>query len=642
MNTNLSPAPAPTSLARNYIYALHYLLCLHLLGLALCSLLRVALFVVGQHFLTLPNESAGAFLRGIWLDNVVACYIAIVPLVFVTLTFLIGRGRRAMLHLARWWMVALWSVCIGISAANIPYFLYFFKNLNSSIWNWTEYGATTLGLLFGEPAYYPPMLAFVALVALLVWLSGRWLPRIGTSLPHHPHWLPLVLGFPLIGLCIFGIRGRMGYNPIKVSAAYYCDDAFLNQLGISPTFNLLTSTLDDRRPENRRLTLTDEKEALAWVQQHMNCQDTPQQPLLRTLSVASQDSVYKDYNVVIILMESMSQELLEQGNTPLLDSLKAKSIYFPNTYSAGNHTNHGIFATLYSYPALMFRNLMKGTYTPNYSGLPTILKDKGYRTMFFMTHESQYDNMNAFLRTNGYEEIYSQEDYPREKIANSFGVQDDFLYSYALGKLQDTDPHTPFLATLLSISNHPPFVIPTYFHPRSTTPEEQIVEYSDWSLRQFFNEARKQPWYDKTIFVLLGDHGKLLGQPDSEMPQSLNHIPLIIHIPGREAEVRPQWALQMDVQPTVLGLLGIQAQQNNFGTDLMRHERPYAFYTSDNLITARDSIRQFIYNPKTEQSTLLLNGKPTQQSDSAFQALQQYAFRMLQTTEYMIDNELTR
>ncbi len=625
----------------NYLHALRYLLRLHLLGLALCSLLRLALFVAGRHFLTLPGESAGAFLRGVWLDNVVACYIAVVPLVLVTLAFLVGGGRRAMLRLARWWMVVLWSVCIGISAANIPYFLYFFKNLNSSIWNWAEYGTTTLGMLFGEAAYYPPMLAFVALVALLVWLSGRWLPRIG-ALPRRPHWLPLVLGFPLIGLCIFGIRGRMGYNPIKVSAAYYCDDAFLNQLGISPTFNLLTSTLDDRRPENRRLALTDEGEALAWVQQQLNCQGTEQQPLLRTLSMTAADSTYKNHNVVLILMESMSQELLGQGHTPFLDSLKARSIHFPNAYSAGNHTNHGIFATLYSYPALMFRNLMKGTYTPNYSGLPTVLKGEGYRTMFFMTHESQYDNMNAFLRTNGYEEIYSQENYPREKIANSFGVQDDFLYSYALGKLQNIDPQTPFLATLLSISNHPPFVIPDYFQPRSTKPEEQIVEYSDWSLQQFFNGARQQPWYEKTIFVLLGDHGKLLGQPDSEMPQSLNHIPLIIHIPGREAEVRQQWALQMDVQPTVLALLGIRAQQNNFGTDLMHEQRPCAFYTSDNLITARDTTHQFIYNPKTEQSTLLLNGKPTQQSDSTFQALQQYVFRMLQTTEYMIDNELTQ
>lgn len=74
-----------------------------------------------------------------------------------------------------------------------------------------------------------------------------------------------MLGSVLIGLCLFGIRGRMGYNPIKVSA-YYCHDAFLNQLGINPAFNLLTTTLDDRRPENRRLNLMPIDEARAKCQ----------------------------------------------------------------------------------------------------------------------------------------------------------------------------------------------------------------------------------------------------------------------------------------------------------------------------------------------------------------------------------------
>ena len=79
---------------------------------------------------------------------------------------------------------------------------------------------------------------------------------------------------------------------------------------------------------------------------------------------------------------------------------------------------------------------MKGSVIPTYSGLPTLLKEQGYRTMFFMTHESQYDNMNAFFRTNGFDEIFSQENYPSEKVVNGFGVQDDFLYDYALNHLK--------------------------------------------------------------------------------------------------------------------------------------------------------------------------------------------------------------
>lgn len=83
-------------------------------------------------------------------------------------------------------------------------------------------------------------------------------------------------------------------------------------------------------------------------------------------------------------------------------------------------------ATLYSFPALMFRNLMKGTVTPRRKGIATVLKQYGYENMFFMTHEAQYDNMKAFFQTNGYDDIFSQENYPKSEVVNSFGVSDHF------------------------------------------------------------------------------------------------------------------------------------------------------------------------------------------------------------------------
>lgn len=97
-----------------------------------------------------------------------------------------------------------------------------------------------------------------------------------------------------------------------------------------------------------------------------------------------------------------------------------------------------------------------------------------------MTHESQYDNMNGYLRTNGFDRIFAQEDYPKDKVVNSFGVQDDFLYQYALPILTETaDEGQPFFAVLLSISNHPPYVIPKDFKTHSSTDEHRIVEFAD-------------------------------------------------------------------------------------------------------------------------------------------------------------------
>lgn len=624
---------------KDYLKSIAYLLGIHATGLGMLGVLRLVLYVAGRHFLHETSASTlVAFVRGLWFDNVIGCYLLLVPLVVITLAHVAGRWRQGALRLGRWWLVAGWALALLVSAADIPYFLYFFKHLNASIWNWAEYGATTLGMLLGEPSYYPPVLGFLALTALLVWATGRTMPRVDTSaLRFRPQ--TLLVGLPLVGLCLFGIRGRMGYNPIKVSAAYYCGDAFLNQLGVNPAFNLLTSTLDTFRPENRRLHLMDDLEALAQVQRDLQRTPTAEQPLRFELP-ARADAPARGCNVVLLFMESMSSQLLGKGQTPFLDSLLTRGTYHTNCYSAGNHTNHGLYATLYSYPAIMFRNLMKGTDIPRYSGLPTVLREAGYRTFFFMTHESQYDNMNAFFRTNGYDEIHSQENYPREKVVNSFGVQDDYLYDYALERLRKANG--PFLATLLSISNHPPYIIPPYFRPRSTKPEEQIVEYADWALRRFFEGASREPWYTNTLFVLVGDHGKLMDEAENEMPQSLNHVPLLFYRPGQTPRREEGWALQMDVQPTLLSLLGIGAVQNHFGVDLNTTTRTCAVYTADNVIGARSADHLYICNPRTGQEMRYRQGLLVETEDSLFLDLRRHLFSTLQAAEYVVGQGKTK
>ncbi len=637
-------------MTRLFLRHLACLLGIHAAGLLMLSLMRLALYVAGHHFLA--PDSAGevllqaqAFVRGVWFDNVIGCYILIVPLALTVLCHLAGRGRAALAP-SLLWMRVMWLVAIAVSASNIPYFLYFFKNINSSIWNWTEYGATTLGMLLGEKSYYPPMAGFLLAAILFIWLTVRvrraLFPRQESrrGRDSRAQAVPLsvtgvagvlMVGCAAVGLCLFGIRGRTGYNPIKVSAAYYCHDAFLNQLGINPAFNLLTSSLDDRRPENRRLNLMPVDEARAECRREMG------RPLAYTLVPGGRHaSKLKGRNVVLILMESMSASLMGHGHTPFLDSLARRSLFFPRCYSAGNHTNHGIFSTLYSFPALMFRNLMKGSNIPRYRGLPSVLRDNGYRTLFFMTHESQYDNMNAFLRTNGYDEIYSQENYPRREVVNSFGVPDHFLYRYALQRLGRQQE--PFMATLLSISNHPPYVIPEWFHPNAGEKEQQIVEYADDALRIFFSQAATQPWYGHTVFVLLGDHGKLTGDSENEMPQCLNHIPLIIHAPGMAPEEVQSWCMQMDVQPTLLSLLGITARQENFGQNVLQRTRSMALYTADNVIGARADGHLYIYEPATGTEWRYRTdadgtSTPSEQTDSTFQRMKRTLFSTLQTAQ---------
>ncbi|HIZ27200.1 alkaline phosphatase family protein [Barnesiella sp. An55] len=649
---------------KRYLYALRYLVSIHLLGLLFFAAFRLVLFLQGYDYLAGENLSvltrAEAFARGLWLDNVVACYIMILPLTVVSVCALMGYYGKALFKGVNIFFSIFYVLAFAISAADIPYFAYFFKHINASIFNWFGYAGTTLGLMFGEFSYIVAFVLFLALSFLFVYLAR--LLRQRTCLDIHRvsaekfHWgnelLTLLASIVLIGGCMFGIRGRVGYNPIKVSAAYYCNNTFLNQLGVSPSFNLLRSSLEASKSENREIDLMDDHEAIAQVRREFHITDSlpDVSPIARRVENPGEPT---RQNVVLIFMESMSAELMGHfGNpwqlTPFLDTIATKSLCFNRFFSAGTHTNHAIHSTLYSYPALMKRNSMKGAVIPFFAGLPTILQDNGYSTLFFMTHESQYDNMNGYLRTNGFDRIFAQEDYPKEKVVNSFGVQDDFLYQYALPVLTQTAREgKPFFAALLSISNHPPYVIPKDFKARNNTDELRIVEFADHALEQFITQASREEWFDNTIFVFVGDHGKIVGTPRSDMPLSFNHVPLLIYAPSTiEPRQIDDLGGQTDIAPTLLGLLHIDYTNNGFGVDLLREKRPAVVFTSDDAIGCVNDSLFYIYKPKENQEWLLAQEKGIEKSGDidnreARQSLRDYSFSILQTAQYLMSNSLT-
>ena len=666
---------------KRFFLSAAWVLSLHVLTLVFLSLFRLVEYVaLGSMVSDTSASVVPAFVRGVWFDNVIACYISVVPLALTLLPATMSLTFRRMRKATVWWYGVLGSVAFMASAANIPYFAYFFKNINSSIFEWFGYAGTTAGMVAG--GYFPYIAMYFICAALYVYIMvrlRRWFDRriaqsgekneglatfintfnkaAGTQqswlMVASTHAMYFFLSAITICLCVFGIRGRTGYNPIKISQAYYCDDAFLNQLGINPAFNLLTSALDDMRKENRDLHLMPYPTAVSLARESLGITGKcdSMHVLRRYIDNPSSTANPKAQkkNVVVILMESMSASLLQtfgqpQRLTPTLDSLYNHSMAFSHCYSAGIHTNHGMTASLYSFPALMFRNLMKGTVTPRRDGIPTVLKQQGYHNMFFMTHEAQYDNMKAFFATNGYDDIYAQEDYPKEEVVNSFGVSDHFLFDYAFNKINNqAATGKPFFATLLTISNHPPYVIPEWFKPKTKEPETQIVEYADWAIGNFLSKARKQSWYNNTVFVILADHGKLVGKVSGELPESYNHIPLLIFGPGVENKRVDKLANQVDIMPTLMSLLGISYQYDGFGIDQTKDERPMVFYSADNQIVARSATHCYIYEPKTNRAFCynIKNDGQLQatQETAAFEPLKRYAFGMIQTAQFMLKKQ---
>ena len=284
----------------------------------------------------------------------------------------------------------------------------------------------------------------------------------------------------------------------------------------------------------------------------------------------------------------------------------------------------------------------------DFHGLPGSLRAAGYTTSFLYPGDPLFDNMNGFLPNNGFDTFIAQDDFDASIPRNSWGVTDHALYTKTLehiGELQRRSD-APFFATVMTISSHKGYNVPddiAGFAPTSPEGDENIYEYADRALAEFFSAAQKEVWFTNTVFVIVGDHGQRF-DPVYEVPLAFHHVPLIIHAPGLVVpRMEHGLGTQVDLPETVLGTLHIPHMNNTLGMDLMRGTHPCAYFCSDHRIAALNRSSYWIRTGETERlydhpsrSTFNLAGDRRTDLDS----LRTYAQSMVQAATWMVEKKL--
>lgn len=567
-----------------------------------------------------------AMVIGLKFDNLIACYVTALPLLFLTIGTLCtahraayARQTRKALRVIGWYYGIVYALGLIIEVANVRYFRFFDNHLNISVVEWFGFVRDTAGMLFGDAANLVAIVVSLILVGLFEWAlvaivrsACRRIDTVASSVSWQQYAGGVGFSLLLYGACFCGIRGSFQRYPLDVSFAYFCDNAFYNKLGVNPIFNIIKSTEYTAQPLPPLLAEANEAEALAAVQQELGVQNAdPQHPLMHT--IPGTDGLGKR-NVVVILMESMSAAHLDemyngQHITPYLSALRNRSLYFNNFYSAGVHTNNGITATLYGYGPNFAKATMR---VPSdiYTGLPHALRQNGYNTFAFVTGNPQYDNMNSFFYDNNIERVYSLYDYPSSAAVNNFGVPDDYMFSFGLQQLaQRTDTtEKPFFALFLTVSNHTPFVIPEAYQEKGGTDTQRIVAYADDALRAFMEQAQQTVWGRNTVFVLVGDHGGPASSAyDYNLP--LNQIPCFFVGNGIADTTLTAPAQQQDIAPTLLGLLGLPYTENTMGINQLQHSRDYTYFVNNDHLGCTDGEWLYSYSINTQQEYLYRIGE---------------------------------
>ncbi|NJD55834.1 MAG: sulfatase [Nitrospirae bacterium] len=285
----------------------------------------------------------------------------------------------------------------------------------------------------------------------------------------------------------------------------------------------------------------------------------------------------KRLNVVTIIVESLSAEYLgvfgnRKGLTPNLDALAGQGLLFTHLYATGTRTDRGLEAITLSVPPTPGRSIVKRRGNEGLFSWGSVMRGKGYDTVFMYGGYGYFDNMNYFFSHNGYRTIDRKDIAPSDiHFENAWGVCDEDLFAKALREFDIAyRGHRPFFAEIMTTSNHRPY---TYPEGRIDIPSHSgrdgAVKYTDYAIGKFIDDARKEPWFRDTVFVIVADHcANSAGK--TALPVKKYEIPLIVFSPAHIQPARvDRLASQIDVAPTVLDLLNFSYADRFFGRDIL-------------------------------------------------------------------------
>jgi phosphoglycerol transferase MdoB-like AlkP superfamily enzyme len=474
---------------------------------------------------------------------------------------------------------------------------------------------------------------------------------IGNIMESYPV-VPLFSGLFLIAGCVtyFILKGTRNYiesiptfvEKIKISGIYFVlfglsflaipflatkensQNIFSNELQANGIYKFYLAFMNSELDYFKFYKTLPEKEAYALLGNQIKS------PLKEsTLREIKSNAAENHKNVVLITIESYSADFMKiYGNdknlTPFIDSLASESLLFTNFYASGNRTVRGLEAVTLCLPPTAGESVVKRKDNKDKFSTGNIFKQKGYNVKYLYGGDAFFDNMEDFFSGNGYD-IVDKKTFAPDQITfdNIWGVCDEDMYNKAIKVMnEEAKENKPFFNHIMTVSNHRPFTYPNnkIDIPGDAKSRDGGVKYTDYAMKKFFEMAKKQPWFANTVFVILADHcASSAGK--TELPVDKYRIPAMIYSPGFIQPRRyTNLVSQIDIMPTVFGLLNFNYQSKFFGQDVLKPEyKPRALIaTYQDLGMIKDNILT-ILSPKQQVKQFQLTLLPKEGIEADFQ-----------------------
>lgn len=524
----------------------------------------------------------GSFFYGLRMDLSTAGYLGVIPLTLWFINSLLPlKHAKALLTAYTAFMLLLVAL---ITTSDLQIYKMWGTKLNAMAVGYLRYPKEAMASMSSSPIF-PLIVICTVLFSGGYYLYTSSLKRVSFEPP--PRTLVGVVSRFILfvffaGVLFLAIRGGTGLAPMNPGFAYFSNQQFANHAALNASWNLMYDLKHFFRHKNNQFVYMSDPEMHVRVGRLTATGVTNDTEQILTTSRP---------NIVVIILESWTADIIaplggEKGITPFFDELASQGVLFTDFYANGHRTSYGIAAILSGFPSTPEGSILN---RPNkMERLPTLagsLKSAGYATSFYYGGDTHFDDMNAFFVHSKFDTVTDKSSFQTKEMNSKWGVHDHVLFDRVLADFA-RQPE-PFFSAMLTISSHEPFEVPMKtVYQGSDQPSlfKNAIHYTDQSLKTFFEKARTQPWYKKTLFVLVADHGSglLAKRPEAFVPERYK-IPLLFYGDVIKKEKcgarRPGTGSQSDIAATILAQLPIKSEEFAWSNNLFNTNRSnFAFY----------------------------------------------------------------
>ncbi len=426
---------------------------------------------------------------------------------------------------------------------------------------------------------------YVIIQLTAVWLLTKLiikpLWKHASAMTIKPLWSLFTVLF-LVPVSFLLARGGWQPIPINIASAMYSNSAIINDMSTNSSYYFLHSLNSYAKVDlNNYLQDVEPEEAEKYINAlHTQCDSFDY--FLDTIRP----------NIVFVVMESWVADAISysgkvEGTTPNFDRLISEGLYFSNIYATAGTSEIGNASIFSGYPGLPQVSLtLHQDKSRKIPALNQTLKKLGYNSSYMFGGDLKYGNIGGYFLDHQFDEIKDESSFGHIKKRGKLNIYDtDLLKAF----VEDINKKAePFLAVTFTGSTHSPWDIPDSWNSFYTGDEAGImntIHFSDHAIGQFIEKAKRQPWYENTIFVFVADHGRSYpGNPYHYAP-SFFRIPLLFWGPALSADFRGVdingIASQTDIVATILAQMQLSTDDYLYSRNLMcPNLDQFAIYTS--------------------------------------------------------------